>query len=539
MRQDLFAHLLRLPPVWYRRNRVGDLMSRAVNDLSAVRMLLGPGIMQAGNTLLVGTVSLILMFRVSPALTGVALAVFPVIAVATKVMGQATHKRFTKIQEFFSEISAEAQENFTGQRLVRAFAREASEEARFDANNHEFRRRNLGLARLNALFFPLLQFLVAIGFALTLWAGGRFILAGKLTVARYVEFNLYMMELIWPAIALGWVVNLWQRGTASWNRMMDVWEATPLPEEAEGGAPLAGDVEFRAPHVGLRGPPRPRGRVLPRPARRHRRDRRPHRLGQVDAPESPAARRRPSFGHRPRRRPRPRERAAAARQAEPRRRAPGDVPLLRHARRERRVRASRRLPSRGRGGRRSPPASRPTSRASRRASTRSSASAGSRSRAARSSARRSRARSSRMRRSSSSTTRSPPSTRRPRRASSRGCAARPAAGPSSSSPTGSRRSATPTSSSSSTAAGWPRRAGTRSSSGGAGSTPRSPSASASPKRWRPPDGRPPRGRNAREGVRAAARCAGSSASRSRTAATRRGRSSCSSSSRSRSSRARS
>ncbi len=245
MREDLFRHLLCLPPSWYRRNRVGDLMSRAVNDLSAVRMLLGPGIMQAGNTLLVGTVSLVLMFRVSPPLTAVALAVFPVIAVATKVMGQVTHRRFTKIQEFFSEISAEAQENFTGQRLVRAFAREASEEARFDANNREFRRRNLGLARLNALFFPLLQFLVGLGFALTLWAGGRFILAGKLTVARYVEFNLYMMELIWPAIALGWVVNLWQRGTASWNRMMDIWEAMPLPEEAEGGAPLAGDVEFR------------------------------------------------------------------------------------------------------------------------------------------------------------------------------------------------------------------------------------------------------------------------------------------------------
>ena len=245
MRQDLFAHLLRLPPAWYRKNRVGDLMSRAVNDLAAVRMLLGPGIMQAGNTVLVGSISLVLMFRVSPALTGVALAVFPAIAIATKVMGQATHRRFTKIQEFFAEISAEAQENFSGQRLVRAFAREASEEARFDAKNREFMSRNLGLARLNALFFPLLQFLVGLGFALTLWAGGRFILAGKLTVARYVEFNLYMVELIWPAIALGWVVNLWQRGAASWNRMMDLWEAVPLPEESAEGPLLSGDVEFR------------------------------------------------------------------------------------------------------------------------------------------------------------------------------------------------------------------------------------------------------------------------------------------------------
>ena len=245
MRQDLFDHLLRLPPTWYRKNRVGDLMSRAVNDLSAVRMLLGPGIMQAANTLFVGIVALVLMYSVSPALTLVALAVFPIIAIATKVMGQATHKRFTAIQEFFSEISAEAQENFSGVRLVRAFAREKSEEARFETNNLEFMKRNLGLARLNALFFPLLQFLVGVGFALTLWAGGRFILAGKLSVARYVEFNLYMLELIWPAIALGWVVNLGQRGAASWNRMVDLWDAVPLPLEEDRGERLGGDVEFR------------------------------------------------------------------------------------------------------------------------------------------------------------------------------------------------------------------------------------------------------------------------------------------------------
>jgi ATP-binding cassette, subfamily B, multidrug efflux pump len=187
-------------------------------------------------------VALALMFSVSPKLTFVALAVFPAVAAATEVMGRATHKRFTKIQEFFSEISAEAQENFSGARLVRAFAREANEEARFDANNREFRLRNLALARLNALFFPLLQLLVGLGFALTLWAGGRFILSGKLSVARYVEFNLYMMEIIWPAVALGWVVNLWQRGTASWNRMLEIWEAPPLPEERDTGERLSGGV---------------------------------------------------------------------------------------------------------------------------------------------------------------------------------------------------------------------------------------------------------------------------------------------------------
>lgn len=245
MRQDLFAHLLRLPAPWYRAHRVGDLMSRAVNDLSAVRMLLGPGIMQAGNTLIVGLASIGLMLSVSVPLTLVALAVLPAVALATKTVGQLTHKRFTRIQEFFSEISAEAQENFSGVRLVRAFAREALEEARFEARNREFRRQNLALARLNALFFPLLQLFVGVGFALVLWVGGTSILSGKLTVPRFVEFNLYLMELIWPAIALGWVVNLFQRGSASWNRMVELWEASPLPDEEDDASRPPGDVAIR------------------------------------------------------------------------------------------------------------------------------------------------------------------------------------------------------------------------------------------------------------------------------------------------------
>ncbi|HEX7579821.1 MAG TPA: ABC transporter ATP-binding protein, partial [Thermoanaerobaculia bacterium] len=245
MRQDLFAHLLRLPPTWFRKNRTGDLMSRAVNDLAAVRMMIGPGIMQAANTVVVGLASLALMIRVSLRLTAIALTLFPVVAVATKVMGQITHRRYTKIQEFFSEISNSAQENFSGVRLVRAFAREATEEARFEERNREFLRRNLGLARLNAIYFPLLQLLVGSGFVLVLWAGGNFILSGKLTVARYVEFNLYMIELIWPAVALGWVVNLWQRGSASWNRMVELWDVEPLPEEKDTGVRLDGAVEFR------------------------------------------------------------------------------------------------------------------------------------------------------------------------------------------------------------------------------------------------------------------------------------------------------
>ncbi|MBK9372552.1 MAG: ABC transporter ATP-binding protein [Holophagales bacterium] len=245
MREDLFAHLLRLPPRWHRKSRVGDVMSRAVNDLSAVRMMIGPGIMQAANTLVVGTIAVTLMAFASPTLTLVALAILPFVAVATQVMGKVTHRRFTAIQEFFSEISASAQENISGVRLVRAFAREATEERRFDAKNREFRKRNLGLARLNALYFPMLQALVGAGFAAVLWVGGRKILAGELTVPRYVEFNLYLMELVWPAIALGWVVNLWQRGSASWNRMAELWAAEPLAAESADGPLPGGTLEVK------------------------------------------------------------------------------------------------------------------------------------------------------------------------------------------------------------------------------------------------------------------------------------------------------
>jgi len=255
MREDLFAHLLRLPPRWHRKSRVGDVMSRAVNDLAAVRMMLGPGIMQAANTAVVGSISLTLMALSAPSLTLVALGVLPFVVVATQVMGKVTHRRFTAIQEFFSEISASAQENFSGARLVRAFAREATEEARFDEKNRELRRRNLRLARLNALYFPLLQALVGSGFAVVLWAGGRMILAGELTVPRYVEFNIYLMELVWPAIALGWVVNLWQRGTASWNRMAELWAAEPLPEEDGSGRVPGGALEVRGLTFGYDGGP--------------------------------------------------------------------------------------------------------------------------------------------------------------------------------------------------------------------------------------------------------------------------------------------
>jgi ATP-binding cassette subfamily B protein len=227
IRNDFFGHLTRMPLDFFREQRTGDLMSRAVNDLTAVRMMLGPGVMQSLNTLITATIAISLMFRVDTGLTLLVLAALPLTAGATKIVGQRIHVLFEKVQEYFSELSARAQENFAGARVVRAFAREESEIALFETASREYMHRNREIIHVSALFFPLLQTLIGLAFAAVLWRGGRLVLAGRMSVGRFVEFNLYLAEMVWPMIALGWVVNLLQRGAASWNRMRAIRDVEP------------------------------------------------------------------------------------------------------------------------------------------------------------------------------------------------------------------------------------------------------------------------------------------------------------------------
>jgi ATP-binding cassette subfamily B protein len=248
IRNDFFAHLTTLPLDFFRDHRTGDLMSRAVNDLTAVRMMLGPGVMQALNTLITTSIAIALMIRVDLKLTLLALATLPLTAGATKVVGQKIHVLFEKVQEYFSEMSARAQENFAGARVVRAFTREESEIELFRASNQEYMLRNRKVIRISALFFPLLQTLIGLGFAVVLWRGGRLVLSGTISVGKFVEFNLYLVEMIWPMIALGWVVNLLQRGAASWNRMREIRDVEPAIRDVPplvAGFSLRGEVEFR------------------------------------------------------------------------------------------------------------------------------------------------------------------------------------------------------------------------------------------------------------------------------------------------------
>jgi len=248
LRNDFYAHLQRLPLQFYQENRVGDLMARAVNDLAAVRMLVGPAIMYSLNTLFVFTVALPMMFRISVSLTLLTLLSLPLVSIATRFFSQRIHDRFEKIQEYFATITARAQENFAGVRVVRAYAQEEAEAKVFDSLNREYVARSMKLIKLTALFYPMLQTLIGVGFVAVLWYGGRLVLAGQISVGSFVEFNLYVVRLIWPVIALGWVVNLFQRGMASMGRMNAIFNTEPAIKDAEGAlevGEIKGEIEFR------------------------------------------------------------------------------------------------------------------------------------------------------------------------------------------------------------------------------------------------------------------------------------------------------
>jgi len=227
LRNDLFAHLLGLSRRYYQNHRTGDIMSRATNDLNAVRMMLGPGIMYSVNTVIRLAIVLFLMLRINVVLTLFALISIPVVALAVRYFGTVIHQRFEKIQETFSEISARVQENLSGVRVIRAFTQEESEIVEFKRLNHEYIHKNLQLIRVWGLFYPVLGFLLGLGGVFVLWYGGREVISGRMTLGEFVAFNAYLGMLTWPMIALGWVINIVERGSASAGRMNQIFDTQP------------------------------------------------------------------------------------------------------------------------------------------------------------------------------------------------------------------------------------------------------------------------------------------------------------------------
>jgi ATP-binding cassette, subfamily B, multidrug efflux pump len=267
MRNDFFAHLQKLPLSYFQTHRTGDLMSRATNDLGAVRMMIGPAVMYASNTVLGFVVALGLMIAIDARLTLFALIPLPFVSISVKYFGGMIHRRFEQIQAQLSEVSAVAQEALSGVRVVRAYRQEAAEIDRFRQANEEYLRRNRQLVVVQGLFFPCMSLFLGLGAMVVIWMGSRDVIQGRITLGQFVAFHAYLLLLSWPMIAFGWVTNMLQRGMASWKRMLEVLDTAPAiadaidvrpkPDATDAGLPqlvasgssrtpgIRGEVEFR------------------------------------------------------------------------------------------------------------------------------------------------------------------------------------------------------------------------------------------------------------------------------------------------------
>jgi ATP-binding cassette subfamily B protein len=252
LRNDFFRHLESLPYSYYQRTRTGDIMARATNDLNAVRMLLGPAIMYSANTIVFTAGALVFMLSISPKLTMYAFLPLPIVSIVVQYFGRQIHERFERIQAMFSEISARAQENFSGARVIRAYVQEDAEITAFETSNREYIARSLKLVRLMGMLWPTLEIMLGFAIVLVLWLGGREVMARRMTVGEFVAFNTYMVQLTWPVIALGWVINIFQRGTASMGRFNEILAEKPEIRDGEEARtararvpPIEGEIEFR------------------------------------------------------------------------------------------------------------------------------------------------------------------------------------------------------------------------------------------------------------------------------------------------------
>ncbi len=262
LRNDLFRHLVELSPDYYGRVRTGDLMARATNDLNAVRMMLGPGIMYWTETSLTFVLAIVIMLTADWRLALLAILPAPLVSLAVIFFGRAIHARFERIQAMFSDISSRVQENLAGVRMVRAFVQEQAEISRFEELNRAYIAENIRLVRISGVFQPLLEALIGLTFLAVLWYGGYQVLARRISLGSFVMFNTYMGILVWPMIALGWVVNLMQRGSASLGRINQIFHEKPsiaAPPVPVALASVRGAIEFRGVSVDY-----PSGRALDR-----------------------------------------------------------------------------------------------------------------------------------------------------------------------------------------------------------------------------------------------------------------------------------
>lgn len=256
MRNDFYASLVNQPLEYFQDNRVGDLMARATNDLAAIRQIVGPMILYSFQAIFALAISLPIMLSISVKLTLLLLIPMPLVTLTVKFLGEQIHKRFEKIQEFFSDITARVQENLTGVRVVRAYAQESAEIEQFQVLNREYAAQNIRLVKFAAAMRPLLFFFIGLGFVIIVAVGVPMAVDGQITAGNFTAFILYLQRMIWYLIALGYVVNLYQRGTASLKRFNAILEAEPSIKDDPGvepQPPIKGRVEFRGLNFGYNG----------------------------------------------------------------------------------------------------------------------------------------------------------------------------------------------------------------------------------------------------------------------------------------------
>ena len=248
LRNDLFSHLQKLSLSYFHKTKTGDIMARATNDLKAVRMLVGPGIRNLLNTIIMGSAAIILMLIIDYKLTLYSLIPLPVLTIAVTIFSSRIFYRFQKVQEQFSSISVGVQENLTGIRVVKAYVQEGNEKRKFKQLNQDYMDKNISLVKIWGLFFPFIMLIAGIGMVIVLWLGGRLVMAGKISLGQFVQFNGYLMMLTWPMMALGWAINLVQRGSASMGRLIEILDQAPEIKDSEyleDIRTLEGEIEFK------------------------------------------------------------------------------------------------------------------------------------------------------------------------------------------------------------------------------------------------------------------------------------------------------
>jgi ATP-binding cassette subfamily B protein len=247
LRRDVLAHLLCLDPGFYRRHPTGDVMSRLTNDLSSVRLLFGPGILNLLNTALVYATGIVLMLQLSPRLTLLALAPYPILLIAVRLASRRIYRAGRAIQEQLGTMSTAIQEDLAGINVIKHYSLETSRQRAFRGVNDEYLKRSLGLVRARGALMPLFAMLGGLGTLIVLWAGGREVIAGRLTVGGLVAFNGYLVLMSWPTFALGWIIGIWQRGIAAWARVRELLVTVPAIADTAGDSPDA--QEQQAPSV--------------------------------------------------------------------------------------------------------------------------------------------------------------------------------------------------------------------------------------------------------------------------------------------------